>query len=417
MIDLYKNIDSLLIDDYNVYLQSINGMVYKTIQNKDIFLNQYDLSAFYMWQTSGSSKSEATINSYQQFKYTISSSVDFIQLEYDNINKGNQKLYFHSASLGYALDYSTLRYDTTHERVLYYYGYANRFGYGTPFNTSSDSIPSESLAISPSMIAYYSIKNVLSNPLYVKDNRIQIKDQYFIDEFVFIKIPRYHYHEELLKGTFNVTFKSGSTVLSITDISDVNVQRNEDPIVYLKSGSSSEIYGILDTKNALAIIDTNKLKDKFGENVFTVDTSISNESPIYVSAIYDELSLERFTIPVETSFTLESYDVSYYYNLHSLTNLLYSGSQEEQMHCIGLETEIYDEYYIKIGPGEFNVSTNPTYLNGWNINKEFVKNPISYITTIGLYNDNNDCLAIAKLSKPLKKMYNDAFLIKIRLKQ
>ena len=87
------------------------------------------------------------------------------------------------------------------------------------------------------------------------------------------------------------------------------------------------------------------------------------------------------------------------------------------MYCIGLETEIYDEYYIKIGPGEFNVSTNPTYLTGWNINKEFVKNPISYITTIGLYNDNNDCLAIAKLSKPLKKMYNDAFLIKIRLKQ
>ncbi len=41
--------------------------------------------------------------------------------------------------------------------------------------------------------------------------------------------------------------------------------------------------------------------------------------------------------------------------------------------------------------------------------------PISYITTVGLYGANNELLAVAKLSEPLKKTPADEFTLRVRL--
>jgi hypothetical protein len=48
-------------------------------------------------------------------------------------------------------------------------------------------------------------------------------------------------------------------------------------------------------------------------------------------------------------------------------------------------------------------------------NECFKTDPVTYITTVGLYNNSKDLLAIAKLSKPIKKTQNTDLLIKIRL--
>jgi hypothetical protein len=42
-------------------------------------------------------------------------------------------------------------------------------------------------------------------------------------------------------------------------------------------------------------------------------------------------------------------------------------------------------------------------------------NPVSYITTVGLYNDNRELLAVAKLSEPLKKTPDTEFTLRVRL--
>jgi len=44
-----------------------------------------------------------------------------------------------------------------------------------------------------------------------------------------------------------------------------------------------------------------------------------------------------------------------------------------------------------------------------------IDNPQSYITAVGLYNDNNDLLATAKLSRPLIKDFTKEALIRIKL--
>ena len=41
--------------------------------------------------------------------------------------------------------------------------------------------------------------------------------------------------------------------------------------------------------------------------------------------------------------------------------------------------------------------------------------PTTYMTTVGLYNDNNDLLAVAKLSRPLPKDFTKEALVRIKL--
>ena len=74
-------------------------------------------------------------------------------------------------------------------------------------------------------------------------------------------------------------------------------------------------------------------------------------------------------------------------------------------------------YFVRVTNKQFNFSNNPTFVTGSG-NFRFssmLRNPSVYITTIGLYDDNNRLLAVAKLSKPLLKSFNREALIKIRL--
>jgi hypothetical protein len=75
-------------------------------------------------------------------------------------------------------------------------------------------------------------------------------------------------------------------------------------------------------------------------------------------------------------------------------------------------------YFCRIPNFEFNHSQNPSYFTGSNaqlVNNDFIKEPITYITTVGLYNDKNELLAVSKLSQPFKKDPNTEALIKVRL--
>ena len=74
-------------------------------------------------------------------------------------------------------------------------------------------------------------------------------------------------------------------------------------------------------------------------------------------------------------------------------------------------------YFCRVNHNEYNYSTNPTYLSNSKIRVKTKTSdiPVSYITTIGLYNDNNELLAVAKLSEPLKKTADVEFTIRARL--
>ena len=75
-------------------------------------------------------------------------------------------------------------------------------------------------------------------------------------------------------------------------------------------------------------------------------------------------------------------------------------------------------YFCRVPNKEFNFSSNPTFTSGSGGNftvPTFYKNPKVFITQVGLYNDDNELLAIAKLSKPLMKSYSREAIIKVKL--
>ena len=75
-------------------------------------------------------------------------------------------------------------------------------------------------------------------------------------------------------------------------------------------------------------------------------------------------------------------------------------------------------YFVRANNKNFNFSTNPTYAtqsDGSLTQATFYKDPKTFITQVGLYNDDNELLAFAKLSKPILKSYSREAIIKVKL--
>ena len=75
-------------------------------------------------------------------------------------------------------------------------------------------------------------------------------------------------------------------------------------------------------------------------------------------------------------------------------------------------------YFCRIKNKDFNFSNNPTFVTGSDGSLKhsgMKKNPQVYITTIGMYNNANELLAVAKLSKPLLKNFSREALVKVKL--
>jgi hypothetical protein len=75
-------------------------------------------------------------------------------------------------------------------------------------------------------------------------------------------------------------------------------------------------------------------------------------------------------------------------------------------------------YFCRANHNEFNYSSNPTYLNDSGsivVKQTSTDAPVSYITTVGLYSYDNELLAVAKLSEPIKKSPDESIILRVRL--
>jgi hypothetical protein len=75
-------------------------------------------------------------------------------------------------------------------------------------------------------------------------------------------------------------------------------------------------------------------------------------------------------------------------------------------------------YFVRAQNREFNFSNNPTFITGSDgtfKESSFETDPRTYITAIGLMNDANEILAVAKTSQPIEKSFDKEVLIKVKL--
>lgn len=208
----------------------------------------------------------------------------------------------------------------------------------------------------------------------------------------------------------NVNFKTGSYNL-ITIIPEINPSESILTSVgsrynlisgslakgaYTGSGGEYDYYGILYSDLGLAVLNSDKLDLQLNFNTVTGSNIDGFNSFKLFKSIEGAVvlnngssSIASLALPPDNSFIVRK---------NIVTNCNY--------------------FYIFINPFEYNYSTNPTYVTGNSGQlkyKSFISNPVSYITAIGLYNNFNELLAVAKLSKPLRKEFGKNYLVKIKL--
>ena len=107
-----------------------------------------------------------------------------------------------------------------------------------------------------------------------------------------------------------------------------------------------------------------------------------------------------------------------YYDQYNHLGLVRSLLLGQDFQARSAETISSTHYFIRLRNKDFNYTNNPTFATGSTgklSNEDFIKDPRVFATGIGLYNDQNELLAIAKMSRALEKSFDKEALIRVRL--
>jgi len=220
-----------------------------------------------------------------------------------------------------------------------------------------------------------------------------------LNEVFFINLNRSIKKDELRRGLteFGFASASGSISGSVEFWFDktANIKRNlNGEFNYLNlSGSTTEFIGLVHYNAGVLVLDANSLCD--GGISDDVVWSGSN-------SLYDCISSTGSDLSVET--------LSGFYD--RLNELAFQNQQNI----------FINDFYCRAHPNEFNYSSNPTYIDSdGNIVLFEGTTPSdkpdarTFVTTVGLYDAQNNLLAVAKLSNPQKKTFSNEIALRARL--
>lgn len=242
------------------------------------------------------------------------------------------------------------------------------------------------------------------------------------DDIYAINISRQNFRDRIESGNWQLTLSAvdsnniadpNNTITLIDETVDYIGTNNSNPTYKLNS-LGGIVYGVY-SGSLDSGIDVNADKEPYG--LFFPDNGviILNGEMLYASA---SIETRRTEATSGGAFPLSS-------NAEMLfTSISASVSSGKPFKATTAETKMPTYCFIRINNFEFNYTLNPSYFDIVNDGKDSLvvkdklrmsKFPFVYITTIGLYNDSGDLLAVAKLSKPIKKTFSDELVIKIKL--
>ena len=247
---------------------------------------------------------------------------------------------------------------------------------------------------SPSRVVYGQYRNLVygtETTNFSFDNNSTTSDSIYV-----INISRARYKEALLPGSLNLVLKGTATSsLFLTDDSGTtslarfigenqyyNIISGSNGSFY-STGSATPYYGLFFPDLNIIVLNANALTASEGGGYFVTSSLTNSTNPSY-----NHRNLFNAISDTTGSFTLKS-----------------------------SETVSARYFFTRIKNGEYNYTTNPSIIdaNGNLLYTTLINNPQTYITTVGMYNDNNELLAVAKLSKPLVKDFTKEALIRVKL--
>ena len=265
------------------------------------------------------------------------------------------------------------------------YGHVNGSG-SAPFNPAD-----------PGYSATKAIYSQYRSLIYGDETRNFTFNGYEPQDIYVINISRDRYKQSLRAGSLNITLgsnikytddyvsKSGSAIL--TNVGrQYNIGSGSNGIHASVQGSETTVksgsYGLFYPDAGIIILNPDALREN--ASFSSLPTRNTNDG----TTLNDNIGILKTALNGGESFILDT------------------------------EEKISSQFYfIRAKNKEFNYTTNPSFIdsNG-NVNlTSMVDNPRTYITTIGLYNDANELLAVAKLSQPVAKDFTKEALIKVKL--
>jgi biopolymer transport protein ExbD len=226
-------------------------------------------------------------------------------------------------------------------------------------------------------------------------------------DLIAIQVDRNRYKESLFPGTFNLFLTSGSETIKLTDNSTTT-----STITYVDGG---RVYTIVSGSNGVTTtaqarsgnISGSTAQGNYG--LFLPDIGLILLNPLALTASISQggvaLSLDKTSTTVAASSQ----------NHDNIFRIIKDGAN----FSLNSQETISSNYvFVRIKNAEYNYTTNPSIISGSSgemVYSNFINSPQTYPTTVGMYNDNNELLAVAKLSKPLVKDFTKEALIRVKL--
>jgi hypothetical protein len=276
--------------------------------------------------------------------------------------------------------------------------------YGHVDGSGSVSLSNDDNALLPTKATYAQYKSILLDPT---DDKFSFENGSGVatdsNSIYAININRARYREKMDPGNWSLTLTGGNGTFTFIDDSGKkfgDTLGKAGRVFKVVSGSLN-----LGTENEATINTTTASNDE-GYGLFYPDRGILILNP---SALQDTVgSVAGGTLVGDEGVNADKK------NHERLYQAINAGGDFQARRTENVSTQ---HFFVRATNREFNYSNNPTYVNanGTFAETTFETDPKTYITTVGLLNDSNELIAVAKTSQPIEKSFDKEVLIKVKL--
>ena len=295
--------------------------------------------------------------------------------------------------------------------VQFAIAYGNLYGSGSAW--LNPLVP----GVSPSLTTYNQYQTLVYGPEVTGSQGFNFGGQATRAQDIWVlNIDRNRYKQSLMPGTFNLSLSGSGGQITITDDSNTTSVVN-----YLDCG---RVFNLVQGSFGTAVSTTlpgaagpgQTVSGSYGFFLPDIGTIILNPSALALSSGNGGIGINVDRQNYGSgSYTLNA-SASYTSNNNTFLYQAISASANFQLNS--RETVSSDYVFIRIGNSEYNYSTNPTFTSGSSgavLYQTMIYSPQTFPTTVGLYNNNSELLAVAKLSQALVKDFTKEALIRVKL--